>query len=467
MINRVAVCCLALFGASVLAASLAAAEDPARSPRWFKGNLHTHSLWSDGNDFPEMIVDWYVKHDYDFLGLSDHNILSRGEKWVSEDVGPKRGAIDGLRRYRARFGDDWVETRQVNGKTEIRLKTLDEFRPLFEKPGEFLLIQAEEITDHYKRLPIHVNATNIAELIRPQGGESIRETIANNLIAVERQSRQVGRPMLAHLNHPNFGYAVTAEDMAAVVQERFFEVYNGHPSVNHLGDDLHPGLERMWDIANTIRIAEMTQPPLLALATDDSHNYFGNRGSSPGRGWVMVQALDLSAEAIVRAIQQGDFYASSGVTLASIQFDKKLQTLSIEIDAEEGVEYEIQFIGTPVGYDNKSTPVVDKDGKEINATRRYSADVGRVFKKVKGGRADYQLNGTELYIRAVVTSSKPHWNPSFDNQREQAWTQPVGWYQHLREGNLERCRDVKTEKQGNEIRLPAESVVYLEPQKRR
>lgn len=48
--------------------------------RWFKGNLHTHSLWSDGNDFPEMICDWYAQNDYNFLALSDHNILSRGEK---------------------------------------------------------------------------------------------------------------------------------------------------------------------------------------------------------------------------------------------------------------------------------------------------------------------------------------------------------------------------------------------------
>src|SRR4051812_14578354 len=27
--------------------------DPDPQPRWFKGNLHTHSLWSDGNDYPE------------------------------------------------------------------------------------------------------------------------------------------------------------------------------------------------------------------------------------------------------------------------------------------------------------------------------------------------------------------------------------------------------------------------------
>jgi len=26
------------------------------SLRWWKGNLHTHSLWSDGDEFPEMIA---------------------------------------------------------------------------------------------------------------------------------------------------------------------------------------------------------------------------------------------------------------------------------------------------------------------------------------------------------------------------------------------------------------------------
>ena len=31
--------------------------------QWQKGNLHTHSFWSDGDDFPEMIIDWYKKND--------------------------------------------------------------------------------------------------------------------------------------------------------------------------------------------------------------------------------------------------------------------------------------------------------------------------------------------------------------------------------------------------------------------
>jgi len=49
--------------------------------KWYKGNTHTHTFWSDGDDFPEMVADWYKGNGYDFLVLSDHNIPSRGEKW--------------------------------------------------------------------------------------------------------------------------------------------------------------------------------------------------------------------------------------------------------------------------------------------------------------------------------------------------------------------------------------------------
>lgn len=393
--------------------------------RWYKGNLHTHSLWSDGNDYPEMICDWYASHGYHFLALSDHNILSQGEKWVPESQAARRGAIDALRRYRARFGEEWVETRERDGQQEVRLKALSEFRSLVEKPGEFLLIQGEEITDHFGSLPIHINATNLVELIRPQGGESVRDTIARNLRAINEQRLRVGRPILAHLNHPNYGYAVTAEDMAAVSEERFFEIYNGHPAVAHLGDEQHVGLERMWDIANTIRLAELQSPPLYGLATDDSHNYFGMRDSSPGRGWVMVRADRLEPAAIVNAIERGDFYASSGVSLNDIQFDAASGRLTIQIEAEPGVEYSTRFIGTREGFDKSSHPVEDDQGQELSVTRVYSPDVGETLQTVSGATPTYQMTSDELYVRAVITSTKPHSNPSYEDQSEQAWVQPV------------------------------------------
>ena len=51
-------------GSKVLAAN--------NAQRWYRGNLHTHSLWSDGDDYLEMIAIWYRDQKYDFLCFTDH-----------------------------------------------------------------------------------------------------------------------------------------------------------------------------------------------------------------------------------------------------------------------------------------------------------------------------------------------------------------------------------------------------------
>jgi hypothetical protein len=421
--------CLTLLAMTAAPASAEQAQDESPSPQWFKGNIHTHSLWSDGDDFPEMIADWYRSHGYHFLALSDHNILSQGDRWMNHDEIVKRGGKDALAKYRARFGADWVETRGEPGTPafEVRLKPLNEFRKLVEEPNRFLMIQGEEISDRAEGLPIHLNATNVQELIEPMGGATVAETIDNNLRAVEEQSKRTGQEILAHLNHPNFGLAVTAEEMASVLRERYFEVYNGHPGVNHLGDEHHPGVERMWDIANTIRLAQLNSPPLLGVATDDSHDYHGTPGSRPGRGWIFVRATELEPETLIRAIKAGDFYASSGVVLDDIQFDDDQRVLRLSIKSDDGAEYTTAFIGTRRGYDASSKPAVDDEGNPIRATRVYSDDVGEVLASAAGATPEYRLTGDELYVRAVVTSTRPAADPSFEGQRQQAWTQPVGW----------------------------------------
>ena len=74
----------------LLAGCATGGPESSAGDRWYKGNLHTHSLWSDGNDFPEMIVDWYATRDYDFLAISDHNTLNEDEKWVPVASGTPR-----------------------------------------------------------------------------------------------------------------------------------------------------------------------------------------------------------------------------------------------------------------------------------------------------------------------------------------------------------------------------------------
>ena len=422
---------VALAGLLLFSTSLVAFSAPP-APRWWKGNLHTHSLWSDGNDFPEMITAWYRDHGYQFLAISDHNVLSEGARWMKETEITQRSSPATIEKYLNRYGVDWVESRSTaDGGREFRLKPISEYRALVEEHDAFLLIPSEEITDQAEGVPVHLNATNIEKAIAPLGGATVRDAIEANVRAVQDQAQRSGREILVHLNHPNYGFAITAEDLAMVLSERFFEVYNGHPGVRVLGDAQHPSVERLWDIANTIRVDRLHAPPLYGIATDDAHDYHGMPDSSrPGRGWTFVRAQRLTPESLIRAIRQGEMYASSGVTLENVRFDESLGTLELEIALDGDAEFTTRFIGTNEDYDRASQPIslaADEKSPLPRLSRSYSADVGQILAEATGTRPQYRLTGKELYVRAVVTSSLAPLDPSFEGQKKQAWTQPVGW----------------------------------------
>ncbi len=386
---------------------------------WYKGNLHTHSLWSDGDDYPEMIISWYKENGYDFLALSDHNTLAEGAVWKAAHY--VRGGATALEKYRQLFGDEWVETKTERDTLWVRLKTYDEYKAKLEEAGKFLLIQSEEISDGFERKPIHINVTNIADAIEPQGGTSVRDVMQRNIAAVMAQREKLGTPMFPHINHPNFGWAITAEDLMALEGEQFFEVYNGHPMVRNHGEGDRPGMERMWDIILARRLLQ-GNPIMYGIGVDDSHNYHetGIEHSNTGRAWVMVRAQNLSPNAIVEAMEAGDFYSTTGVLLSDLQVED--DQLAFEINAEPGVTYETTFIGTKMNHDSTSVPV-EVEGAAV--TRRYSDEVGIELMRVSGIKPSYTFNGDELYVRAKVTSSKPKENPYQENETEMAWIQPV------------------------------------------
>ncbi|MBI4616456.1 MAG: histidinol-phosphatase [Planctomycetes bacterium] len=394
-----------------LAALPARADDPPSKETgelsWYKGNTHTHTLWSDGDAAPEVAADWYKAHGYDFLVLSDHNILSEGERWVPVGEEKKDRVRPGeLARLAERFGSEWVETREVERRREMRLKTLAELRAAFEEPGRFLFLQGEEISDRFDGRPIHLGAVNIERLIRPQGGSSVQDVIRRNLEATMREAERSGRPALVHVNHPNFVWAVTPDDIAQVLEERFFEVHNGHPKVHNEGDEHHPGMEETWDHVLAQRLGVLGGEPLYGLATDDAHNYFadGPQRSNPGRGWIMVRAAALSADDLIRALRAGDFYASSGVDLEDVVAGP--ESLTVKIATRPGVSYVTRFVGTRL--------VDGKIGKE-----------GEILAESRDARAAYRFAGDELYVRAVVVSDRRRPNGYPGDDIEKAWVQPV------------------------------------------
>jgi hypothetical protein len=298
--------------------------------RWFKGNTHTHTLNSDGDSTPDEVVRWYREHRYHFLVLTDHNFLT------------ETGALQAL-----------------HGASE-----------------RFLVIKGEEVSDRLGDVPLHINGLNVAAEVRPQGGASVTEILQRNVDAIR------GAGGVPHINHPNFRWAITAEELGAVRNNRLFEIYNGHPEINRLGGGGVPGLEEAWD-------AILTRGTLLyGIAVDDAHVFKQPSTptlSGPGRGWVMVRAARLEAPLLLEALERGDFYASTGVELVDYRVSSTEMTVVIKPTTYS--KYRVQFIGRG----------------------------GRVLKEDVQPTATYTFQGGEGYVRARVIES----NGAL------AWCQPV------------------------------------------
>jgi hypothetical protein len=165
---------------------------------------------------------------------------------------------------------------------------------------------------------------------------------------------------------------------------------------------------------------------MFGLATDDGHNYFETqpgKGAQPGRGWVMVLTNKLDPDALVESLEAGQFYSSSGVTLESVTtHDGQMKVVAAPA---EGVTYRIDFIGTRRSFNDQSLPASDDSVKADDLTRKYSDEIGMVLKSVDGPTAEYKFDGSELYVRTVVTSSRLHPNPSEAGEFERAWVQPI------------------------------------------
>ncbi len=390
-----------LFAAGLLSASRPPAEGSART--WYRGNTHTHTLWSDGNAAPELVAKYYVDAGYDFLVYTDHNVLAQGERWFPIDEGRLTEAR--VTELVETFGAEAVELRDEPSRA-MRLRTFTELQQRFDIQGEFLLVPGEEVTDDFEGKPVHINAINIERVVEPQGGGSVGETIANDIAAIVAEGRRAGRPVLAHINHPNFGWGITVAEVAAMPQERFFEVYNGHSAVRNEGDEEHASMEELWDQALTLRLETLGLGLLYGVATDDGHDYFDFRVGrpNPGRGWVMVRADELHSDSLVQAMRDGDFYASTGVSLDGIEASQ--ERLTVDIAAEEGVRYVTRFIGTRRGASPERV-------------------VGEVLLETSADPAVYEYGGDELYVRATIVSDRDHPNPYAAGDKEMAWVQPV------------------------------------------
>ena len=124
------------------------------------------------------------------------------------------------------------------------------------------------------------------------------------------------------------------------------------------------------------------------MASDDVHSVRklgDSKVPTPGHGWVVVRAKELSVKAILEALERGDFYSSTGVELEDYRTDPR--SITVTIKPERWSKYRIQFVGTG----------------------------GKILSESVETAATYKFRGDERYVRARVIESNG----------KMAWTQPV------------------------------------------
>ena len=310
----------------------------SRSAEWYKGNTHTHTINSGGDSTPDEVAKWYRENGYAFVVITDHEMITN----------------------------------------------VDSLNALFGVAGQFLVIQGEEVSSNFAnaagKVYVHVNSLNPRETAKPVHGASARDTLQKDLDAIHSAGG------LAQINHPNFMWQLNALDIAAVKGARLLEIMNMHPLVNSIGAGPDfPSAEDLWDRVLSRGVT------IWGVASDDTHELkahdSGVAEGRPGKGWIVVHAEHLTAAEIMQAIDNGDFYASTGVALKDYKVVGGQITIEMQDRNDYMTRYRTRFIGKGgiVLQDDTATPAI------------------------------YVIKGNEGYVRARIS----------DSNGNMAWTQPV------------------------------------------
>jgi hypothetical protein len=318
--------------------------------KWYKGNTHTHTiLCGHADSAPEVVAGWYLEHGYNFLCLSEHN--------------------------------KFIDPASVELPKDRR--------------ADFILVPGQEVTGS-----VHTTALNVQRLVPFKFTSKKQFEVIQNHVDGTLDAK--GVPIL---NHPNFKWAVKADDILQVKRLHLFELYNGHPTVYSEGDATHVSTEIIWDKLLSDGLA------VCGVSSDDMHDLkkWGRKISNPGRGWVMVRSAQLTADAITQAMMRGDFYASSGVMLKTLSTDNG--TFTIEAD-ESATLKELE------------SPVLTTNQRDT-ATEGFHIDFigkeGKVLKTVSGPKAEFPLPQDQPYVRCKISFARKA-AAGFDEVY--AWTQP-------------------------------------------
>lgn len=227
----------------------------AGSGQWYRGNVHSHTTNSDGQLSVSELAACYDRNGYDFLFVTDHNVVTDVSKSRSHGILVMPGA---------EIRVDWEET----------------------FPAEVLALGIERVMNH------KVAPQRVIDDVLAQGGLpflSHPSLSGANATAISQLNGLVG---IEIFNAPNYWTGRRGRSTA-----QWDELLaNGHMLWGVASDDRHSG-----------RKPELTFAPLGKQPFRDQYE-----------AWVMVRAESCTAPAILNAMRRGQFYSTTGPRIKDI-----------------------------------------------------------------------------------------------------------------------------------------------------
>ena len=232
--------------------------------QFYKANLHCHSTVSDGRCTPQQLKEAYKARGYQILAYSDHFRLVPHMELADPDFLPLTAVEIGANAE----DQPWPYSRTCH----INFFSKDPYRTQF--------VEYEQTYDPEK---------------------------LNQMI-----QRAVEDGFLAQYNHPGWSYQDSREFLP--LKGIFaFEIYNH-------GCEL--------EMCNGYGLREYEQYCRAGnrcgcVATDDNHDAypFGNPSNDSFGGFTMIKARDLTYDAVMEALENQAFYASTGPIISDLYWE--------------------------------------------------------------------------------------------------------------------------------------------------
>lgn len=251
--------------------------------QFYKVNMHCHTNISDGKQTPEEVKDFYKKHGYSAVCFTDHEVLIGHKDLCDPD-------------FVALHGYEAAVKKDLKGHTAW-------FMPVY----HFNMIAKDQdnltMVRFFKDNPSYAGNSHAWMEKCAQYADTI-ETTEYDIDWLNSWLEGIKEGgFLINYNHPEWSLH-NSSDYLGLKHLHSIEVINGGTQALNDNTSLH--------FQQLLRAGYRVVP----TGGDDNHSENGCL-----RAWTMIKAEELSYDALIKAYEKGDCYASEGPEILSLVLD--------------------------------------------------------------------------------------------------------------------------------------------------